>query len=105
MGKGFGDRLAKGGNRAAFPASEVGVSNKKFDDATKDFDPQGFLARAAAEDQASRDRKAQREIDAEATRIQQDQEREARRAADAEAEKLEEPEDVPEFSRRYSNTE
>ena len=42
MAKGYGDRLARGGIKAVFPATEGGVSNKRWEDAFKDFDPEKF---------------------------------------------------------------
>lgn len=101
MAQGFGDRLARGGNKAAFPAGSVGVTEEKFEAATKDFDSAGFLARAEAEENAARERRAERQKEAEAEHIRQDEEREARRKAEAEAEKNAEPEIEPEFSGRY----
>ena len=80
MGVGAGDRLARGGNKAAFPASEPGISDEKFNDAVKDFDPAAYAKGVEAEAQAVRDRKAQRLLDEAAEAEQHEREREQRRS-------------------------
>lgn len=79
MGQGFGDRMARGGTKAAFPASEPGISEEKFNDAVKDFDPAAYAKNAEAEEQAVRDRKAQRLITEQAEADQRERENEERR--------------------------
>ena len=100
MAQGFGDRLARGGNKAAFPTSEAGTTEERFSEAVGSFDSAGYLKRVEAEEQAARERKAQRLIDEEKVREQQDAEREARRAAEAKSGELDEPEVI---SGRYSD--
>ena len=80
MGVGAGDKLARGGTKAAFPASEPGVSEEKFNDAVKDFDPVAYAERVEAEEKASRDRKNQRLITEEAEAEQRERERQQRRS-------------------------
>ena len=80
MAKGFGDRLAKGSAKAAFPAAEPGVAVDKFNDAVKDFDLTEYLKGVEAEESAARERKAQR-IQAEQMEAEKlDREREELRA-------------------------
>jgi len=90
MGKGFGDRMARGGAKAAFPASEPGITEEKFQDAVKDFDSKGFLERAAAQEEEARAQKAQRLAKEAAEAEHLDQEREQRRAEERRSDALSE---------------
>ena len=55
-----GDVLARGAISATFPACESGVKEDRWKAAFDDYDPAAFLAKAEAEEQAARERKAQR---------------------------------------------
>lgn len=48
-GVGYGDKLARGGVRANFPATDGGVSKDKWDAAFDDFDPEAFKKNADKE--------------------------------------------------------
>ena len=61
-----GDVLARGAISATFPACETGVKEDNWKAAFDDFDPKAFLARAEAEEQAARERKAQRLLEEQA---------------------------------------
>lgn len=78
MAKGYGDRLARGGAKAAFPVSEK-VSQEKFDAAFEGYDGEAFIKNAEAEDQAARERKAERLAKAALEADARDKEREERR--------------------------
>lgn len=80
MAKGFGDRLAKGSAKAAFPAAEPGVAAEKFKEATKDFNLQDYLKGVETEENAARERKAQRIQAEQADAEKLDREREELRA-------------------------
>lgn len=84
MGKGFGDRLARGGAKAVFPSSEKGVTDEKFADAVKDFDPQTYLRNAEAAEEQARIARADRIAQKEKEREAYEQERERNRNSNVE---------------------
>jgi len=105
MGKGFGDRLAKGSAKAAFPASEK-TSQETWDAAFADYDADTYLARAEEAEKQARQDKLNR-LAAEAV---SDEKLNQERLARSQAEKASEPvETVSEqeefqFGSRFTNS-
>jgi hypothetical protein len=79
MGKGYGNRLAGGGVKASFPATEPGITQEKFDDALADFDPKEYLRKAEAAENEARELRKLRIQAEEAEAIELDKQREQRR--------------------------
>ena len=79
MGTGAGDKLARGAAKAAFPASEPGITQEKFDQAVNDFDPQAFLKNAEKAEEEARVRRTERILAEQADAEQLDRDREERR--------------------------
>jgi|ERR1700677_2572807 len=86
MATGRGDRLARGGAKAAFPASE-GVTQNTWDTAFSDYDSEAYLKGIEIEAQALQARKAQKLLDEQAEAERDDREREEQRRRDALVEK------------------
>ena len=81
MGKGYGDRLAKGGNKASFAAVE-GTSADKWAEALGNFDPLAYLKKTEEEELERQASRAQKLIDEEA---EDERERISRGNSDADA--------------------
>ncbi len=86
MGKGRGDKLASGGVKASFPASEVGITQERFDEALGSFDPKEYLKREEAREQEARELRKLRIQAEEAAGVELDRQREEQRLRDTNSE-------------------
>ena len=104
MGKGFGDRLAKGGAKAAFPASEK-TSQEAWDLAFGSFD-EGYLKRAEEAEAKARQDKVDRLAAEAAADEKLNQERLARSQAEKAAEPVEtaNEQETFQFGSRYTDS-
>jgi hypothetical protein len=53
-GAGSGDILARGGRKASYTTTEGGVSQKKWDDMFKDYEPEKFINGGNTDEKSSR---------------------------------------------------
>lgn len=98
-----GDVLARGAVSATFPACESGVKEDRWKAAFDDYDPAAFRAKAEAEEQAARERKAQRLLEEQAETEIRNQEYQARLAEEKASSSVEESQDEIRFGSRYSD--